>query len=391
MAMPMFEHGDQDYGSAYGWEPENQLHKLIEAEKKRNPLAFAPEPQMLWTSTASKWCQAGSGLPPGEQLFGPFWLRRELAILFAATGLGKSVLATLIAESLARGIPIQPFGGSPVGPQRVLYLDFELTREQFAVRYACVDGAVLQNPYDFSPDLHRSQLEWDGQIIEGYNGFTDMLFRSLTNEIERYRAEVVIVDNITFLDRRPTSNESTARSIMLALNSIKKHYEISILVLAHTPKRRMSNRLTEFDMQGSINLANFADSIFAIGPSRRGTNLRYVKQIKVRSRALEHGESNVAVFSLQKFDAAVSMGLVANPGRTPINNFLGFRFETFAHEEDHAGPGQPQKKAVSQPINWKKSTITNIQRLAGEGKSVRAIAAKLKVPKTTVARYMQTP
>jgi len=41
-------------------------------------------------------------------LFGEFWLEGELAILFADTGKGKSLLAVQIAESIARGRPIGP-------------------------------------------------------------------------------------------------------------------------------------------------------------------------------------------------------------------------------------------------------------------------------------------
>jgi len=67
-------------------------------------------------------------------------------------------------------------------------------------------------------------------------------------------------------------------------------------VLAHTPKRRQWEPLSELDLQGSINLGNFADSIFAIGRSRVAPDLRYLKQIKVRTGRPEYGADRVPDF-----------------------------------------------------------------------------------------------
>src|SRR5438067_11964613 len=41
--------GDQDYGSAAGWDPaKERLQKLIAESKKKYPRAYAPEPEMLY-------------------------------------------------------------------------------------------------------------------------------------------------------------------------------------------------------------------------------------------------------------------------------------------------------------------------------------------------------
>ncbi len=47
--------GDQDYASAIGWEPSSSTKKLLEEAKKRDPKAFAPEPEML----LSRPCRGG--------------------------------------------------------------------------------------------------------------------------------------------------------------------------------------------------------------------------------------------------------------------------------------------------------------------------------------------
>lgn len=54
---------------------------------------------------------------------------------------------------------------------------------------------------------------------------------------------------------------------MIHLNNLKKRYGLSILVLAHTPKRSMECPITSNDLAGSKRLYNFFDSVFAIGKS----------------------------------------------------------------------------------------------------------------------------
>ncbi|NBO50672.1 MAG: hypothetical protein EBU80_13355 [Chitinophagia bacterium] len=76
-----------------------------------------------------------------------------------------------------------------------------------------------------------------------------------------------------------------ALPLMQKLKSLKTKYGLSMLVLAHSPKRSLFNPLTRNDIAGSKHLANFADSIFAIGESAQDKSFRYIKQLK--SRAVE--------------------------------------------------------------------------------------------------------
>ena len=55
---------------------------------------------------------------------------------------------------------------------------------------------------------------------------------------------------------------------------------LSILVLAHTPKRPFARPLTVNDLAGSKQLSNFTDTMFAIGDSIQGSNIRYLKTKK---------------------------------------------------------------------------------------------------------------
>ncbi len=324
----------------------------------------------------------------------------EVAVLFGPTGLGKSVLAVQIAESLARGVPLAPFDspkpGCEVPPQRVLYLDFELTRLQFAQRYTTTsdDGLTSEDPYQFSPDLMRAELYWDGKMIDGYEDFTDMIFADIDDRIDEHEAEVLICDNLTFLSHSSTANASIAFRLMNRLQALKKGRFMSILAVAHTPKHLPHLPLTENDLQGSVDLAKVADSMFAIGRCSsgrrdRGPERRYIKHVKSRTGRIEHGEDNVAVYTLQKFDLAARFRLSEDTVRA--KNFLGFDFIGLDRETKQLAL-PPGRRAASRSKRSKsdRDRVAYARQLAGQGLSSGAIAERLGVAKTTAYRYMTT-
>ncbi len=111
--------------------------------------------------TANEWIETARKRPLPRKLFGDLWLEGELAILFADMAKGKTVLATQIAESLARGEPIEPFEMNAEA-QKVLYLDLEMSDKQFEMRYAADhDGGAeyLHDHYKFSDNFTRVQID----------------------------------------------------------------------------------------------------------------------------------------------------------------------------------------------------------------------------------------
>ena len=388
-----FASGDQDYGSVIGWDAVRERRERLLAEARvRNPREFAPVPEMLYVRPVQEFIESGSRAGPMKQLFGPFWLLEEVAVLFGPTGLGKSVLAVEIAESLARGVAIAPFNnpkpGCEVGPQRVLYLDFELTRVQFTQRYTVTseDGRSVGDAYQFSPNLLRAELYWDGKLIDGYDDFTDMIFEDIERRIDEHTASVLICDNITFLSHSSTANASIAFRLMNRLQDLKKNRFISILAVAHTPKHLPHLPLTQNDLQGSVDLAKVADSMFAIGRSGLGPDLRYVKHVKSRTGRVEHGPEKVAVYAIGKFDFAAHLHPSGDVAKT--DNFLGFNFIRFETETNHLA--LRAGRSVDRPI--KKSRLDRrlvkyAKELAKQGLSSAAIAERLGVGKSTAHRY----
>jgi hypothetical protein len=392
MADSMFEFGDQDYGSAVGWDPDREAREKVLADsKKKYPRAFSPEPEMLFVRDAEACVKMAAKWEPMKQLFGPLWLMEEVAVLYSTPGVGKSALAVQIGESLARGIPMAPFDkplpGCEPPPRRVLYIDFELTLQQFTRRYSTVseDGLRVENPYQFSQNLLRAEMYWDGRLIDGYEDFTDMLFKDIENQLYEHEAKVLICDNLTFLSRSSTANASIAFRLMNRLQQIKKDHFVSVLAVAHTPKRSPHLPLTECDLQGSVDLAKVADSMFALGSSTLDPDLRYIKQIKSRSGRIKHGGDNILVYRLGKFDLACERQTKA--GTATAANFFGYSFIATDREEVHLPPlFRPTPAKRRSKLDHRRVAYAKL--LARQGLSTAEIGRRLGVSKPTAHRYV---
>jgi RecA-family ATPase len=257
------------------------------------PVASPPQPQKLpglITRTASERLNSAKSKPPVTPLFDAFWLKGELAFLFGSTNVGKSILAVQIADAIAKGVKIQNFDG-PQTPMKVGYFDFELSESQFLKRYSDEKG----NVYQFSDNLLISEIDPEISIPKGQ----DYILALIEQTIIEHRLEVVVIDNLTALLFNITEGKDVLE-FMDKLRSLKKRHKISMLVIAHTPKRDLSRPLTKNDMAGSMHLMNFCDSAFAIGESVKESNVRYLKQIKVRNAEFRYDSDNVAIFRIVK-------------------------------------------------------------------------------------------
>lgn len=261
--------------------------------------------------TANDWIEQAKKRPIPKMLFSEFWHEGEVCILFADTNLGKSILAVQIADSISRGAPIPGFKLEAL-TQTVLYFDFELTDKQFQNRYS-ID---YENPYDFKNNLLRVEINPNSDIPEG-STFEDFLNRSIENAIIKTNAKALIIDNLTYL-RSETEKAKDALPLMKQLKALKNKYNLSLLILAHTPKRDLSKPITRNDLQGSKMLINFCDSSFSIGESFTDKSIRYLKMIKARNTEIIFDAENVCVCHICK-----------------PSNFLKFELLDFGSESKH--------------------------------------------------------
>jgi len=312
--------------------------------------------------TANKWLEQAKKTPIPQMLFSEFWHENEICILFADSNLGKSILAVQIADSISKGEQIRGFK-LEARKQPVLYFDFELSAKQFEVRYSIKSETqkVFENHYSFNDNLKRIEINPDADIPTK-TSFEDYLNQSLENEIISTGAKILIIDNITYL-KSETERSKDALPLMKYLKALKSKYGLSILALAHTPKRDLSRPITQNDLGGSKMLYNFIDSCFAIGQSTTDKNIRYIKQIKARNTAMIYDTENVIVCQLDK----------------PYN-FLQFEFIDFGAEQEHL-------KQITEKD--RESLVEQAKELSEKGYSQRNISKELGISLGAVNKYLK--
>lgn len=248
--------------------------------------------------------------PIPKMLFSEFWHDEELCILFADTNLGKSILAVQIANSISNGEAIRGFK-LEAKKQVVMYFDFEMSDKQFEKRYSI----NYANHYIFDNNFLRIEINPD---CTDFNDFEKALFEAIENNIVLYDAKILIIDNLTYLKTQATETAKEALPLMKRLKELKIKHNLSILALAHTPKRNLINPITKNDLAGSKHLSNFADSIFAIGESCKDKSLRYLKQVKARATEVIYDSENIITCEISQ-----------------PHNFLAFEFTDFSNEREH--------------------------------------------------------
>ena len=292
--------------------------------------------------TANRTILEASLLPTPRALWDSFWYEGELSCLFADSNVGKSILAVQIADRIAR-------------TDNVLYLDFELSEKQFQLRYTNEHG----KPYTFPERLYRVSLDCNS-LLEA--DFEEAIMGGIEQMTLQTGCKIFIVDNLTYLCCAMEKGDAAGR-LMIQLNNLKKKYGLSVLVLAHTPKRSLDCPITSNDLAGSKRLYNFFDSVFAIGKSAQDGELRYVKQLKVRYGTFSHDADNVIIYEIEKVDA-----------------FLQFVFRGYSTEKEHL------KKLGDNESSQRDCQILQLSR---SGKSVREIASQVNCGKSTVSRIIQ--
>ncbi|HTK17906.1 MAG TPA: AAA family ATPase [Mucilaginibacter sp.] len=329
-------------------------HAASQAQKLMQTQPIAPNMGMITLQTGNNWMQQAEGEPDALMLFGEFWHQGELCILFADTNLGKSILAVQIGDSISRGEPIYPLR-LQAGEQQVIYLDFELTKKQFQHRYKNAEN----EQYQWSPLFLRGEIDPEKIFPDGKYTFEDYLNLSLEKAVEESGTRILIIDNLTYL-RNETEKAKDALPLMKHLKNLKNQYGLSILALAHTPKRDGTRPITHNDLQGSKMLMNFCDSAFAIGKSQKDTSLRYLKQIKQRNTEEIYGSDRICLFNITK------------PGL-----FLKFDFVDYGREWEHLRDQSDEER---------EQLKTQITELLQQGKSVRETAAMLQISRSKVER-----
>lgn len=322
---------------------------------------------MFFKKTANQWIDEAKKLPMPKMLFDEFWLEGELCILFSESNVGKSICGVQIAESIASGQPIKGLKlNAPAQP--VAYFDFELSAKQFEGRYAIEDNENdrYTNHYVFSENLHRLEMNNRVEIPKGTT-FTEYAIEQIREFLQETNIKILLIDNLTWIQHE-TEKAENAGPLIKQIQAAIDDFNCSTLLFAHTPKRDASKPITMNDLAGSRQIMNFIDTCFAIGKSQMGNGIRYLKQIKSRSKQTKYDTNNVMVCSLEK-----------------EFNFLKFRFLEFDFETIHLR----QKKNLTP--EEKAELVRKVKELKSQGLTQREIAETAAISLGSVNNYLNAP
>ncbi len=300
---------------------------------------------MFVAKPAAQWIREAAARPNPVKLWMELWYEGEVACLFADTNVGKSIYAMQIGRAIAEHRP-------------VLYFDFEMSDKQLQMRYTDpATGAMAHFPEQF----YRVEFAKTAGALADLKS----IIAQIQIKVDHYKASVVIIDNISWICNRAECGDA-AGELMQMLIDLKRRRNLSILVLAHTPKRNVASPLNQNSLAGSKRIANFMDSMFAIGLSKTNRPAgRYIKQIKVRSSEMLYGETNVITGEMVKRGAD-----------------LQIEHQGFANERDLLD--EPDADDIA-----REETREEIRRRVAEGQSYRSISAELKVSSKTIRNSLR--
>ncbi len=232
----------------------------------------------------------------------------------------------------------------------VLYFDMEMREDQYQMRY---EDPKTEKSREFPEALIRVNCSHRDILLT-----EDNMLKHFADAIIDKKARVVIIDDFTCLCKGEKA--STAALFMQNLKLLRDRNRISVLVVAHSYRKNDFKPITIADLKGSSYMSASAGSIFAINFSRKGDDVRYVKQLKSRDSHIEYGADNVLEFKIKRGkDGALELDL------------QGTTTEEEQIEIDYMARDEIEDK---------------IRKLKAKGWSIRRIAKKLKISPAKVYR-----
>lgn len=230
---------------------------------------------LLNVDSVNNWLLSAAKSPMPQAIWGGIIYEKEVTCLFSDTNTGKTILAVQIAEEVA------------TCGRNSLYVDFELSKEQFYRRYCNIDTG---EQHEFPDNMYRAEITQYPDTTD----FAKDTFDAIKESCLAHDIEFVVIDNLSWINNNAEKAEAAAQ-LMKDLISLKRDMGLTLLVISHTPKRYLNQPITQNDLAGSKQIINFLDAALAISKSVKDPHLRYIKQVKVRSAAYTYDSNNVLV------------------------------------------------------------------------------------------------
>lgn len=287
-------------------------------------------------ASMNEYLEKAKLLPPLVVLYPNIVLEGDLCIIFGQSGIGKTIFAMQVAREIA------------AKGKRVLYLDFEMSERQLALRY---------NTPNFPPTFFRAELRTDNAV--------DNVLTEIERAAVENHAEVLFIDNITALGQS-LDKGMEAGTLMSSLNTLKKEHGWTLIVLNHVPKRYSGAMPLSLEaIQGSAKLNQLVDDAIGLGVSSKDHSVVYVKQCKWRNGEMELYADHVALYERTKDE---------------VGN-LGFSFRDY---------GSERELLATETENGQGELRSSVASLHGQGYTQQQIADRLNISQSKVSRILKS-
>lgn len=206
--------------------------------------------------TVSLGALLDTSMTPRQWLLAPWLREQESALIWAAPGVGKTMLTLSIALAIAGGGAL--LGWRSPKPRRVLIIDGEMPLDDLQARLGSLAGAVE----DIDLDVARNNLT----ILARHHQDPKAAFPDFGNEdqqngiidlIRSHEPAVVILDNLSTLATLDDENGAAETQRVVRLLARLKQSRIAVIVVHHSGKNGRAFR-------GSSMLATTFEAIIGL-------------------------------------------------------------------------------------------------------------------------------
>lgn len=200
-------------------------------------------------------------LPPRKYIIAPWLKEGESAMVYAPTGVGKSMFAMTLALAVA-GVG-DVFGWSCPEPKKVLYVDGEMHIADLQERAVLLSKTIEGNP---SSGIMGELLSIYARQYQDSSVFLDLATSEGQEELlnvldEEGPVDLLILDNLSTLATIADENAASSFDPILKLLMELKRRGVATILVHHAGKSRTRN-----DFRGSSKLATTFEVIMGLKP-----------------------------------------------------------------------------------------------------------------------------
>lgn len=208
----------------------------------------------------------------------------KIVLVSSKPGLGKSILVMQICIEAAQGVPssLARADNTPQKSYNVIYYDFEMISDDYNSRY----GGISKKLKELPMKLVSSSLTDIDSITT-----VEKLLQNIRHNLKGVREDtIIVIDTLTDISDSSTVNGS--KKLMDGLKKIRTEanrqgYSLTMILEGHIGKQDDWKPTTRKDLQGSVKVEAFAESVIVIEPTRLGKDYTMIKILKQRGAAIK--------------------------------------------------------------------------------------------------------